>query len=188
MSVTGQQRIPTLTLTAVLRLFTSECPELGLWLVKSFFTGLMKESASIMSLTVIFFAHLFDPELDAKLQIKIFGGNKTVPHTVEIVGNWLNTKSDGRVISNKMTHVWPPCSPYLSPLDFWFWGHAMHHLKTTKPLTIEQLTVDVKDFASQLDQETVKKAVKDIIFRAGCCLDNGGSAFESKLKAYKRIH
>ena len=58
-------------------------------------------------------------------------------------------------------------------------------------LTIEQLmvdAVDVNDFASQLDQETVKKAVKDIISRAGCCLDNGGSAFESKLKAYKRIH
>ena len=48
--------------------------------------------------------------------------------------------------------------------------------------------VGVKDFASQLDQESVEKAVKDIISRAGWCLDNGGSAFESKLKAYKRIH
>ena len=105
---------------------------------------------------------------------------------MEIVRNWLDTKFDGRVISNKMTHFWPPCSPDLSPLDFWFWGHAMHHLKTTKPLTIEQLMVDVNNFASQLDQETVKMAVKDIISRAGCCLDNGGSAFESKLKAYKR--
>ena len=104
----------------------------------------------------------------------------------EIVRNWLDTKFDDRVISKEMTYVWPPRSPDLSPLDFWFWGHAMHHLKTTKPLTIEQLMVDVNNFASQLDQETVKKAVKDIISRAGCCLDNGGSAFESKLKAYKR--
>ena len=54
--------------------------------------------------------------------------------------------------------------------------------------TIEQLMVDVNDFASHLDQETIKEAVKDIISRAGCYLDNGGSAFESKLKAYKRIH
>ena len=46
--------------------------------------------------------------------------------------------------------------------------------------------VDVNDFASQLDQETVKKAVKDIFSRAGC-LDNGGSTFKSKFKAYKRI-
>ena len=37
-------------------------------------------------------------------------------------------------------------------------------------LTIEQLMSDVNDFASQLDQETVKKAV--VISRAGCCLDN----------------
>ena len=64
----------------------------------------------------------------------------------------------------------------------------MHHLKTTKSLTIEQLMVDVDDFASQLDQETVKKTVKDIISRADCCLDNGGSANESKLMAYKRIY
>ena len=103
---------------------------------------------------------------------------------MEIVRNWLDTKFDGRVIFNKMTPVWPPCSPGLYPLDFWFWGHPMHHLKTT----IEQLMVDVNDFTSQLDQETVKKAVKDIISRAGCCLDNEGSANESKLKAYKRIH
>ena len=72
-------------------------------------------------------------------------------------------------------------SATLRTLDFWFWGHAMHHLKTTKPLTIEQLMVNVNYFASQLDQETVKKAVKDIITRAGCCLDNEGTAFESKL-------
>ena len=52
----------------------------------------------------------------------------------------------------------------------------------------DSFNVDVNDFASQLDQETVKKTVKDIISRADCCLDNGGSAFESKLKAYKRIH
>ena len=48
--------------------------------------------------------------------------------------------------------------------------------------------VDVNDFAYQLEQETVKKAVKDIISRAGCCLDKGGLAFESKLKAYKKIN
>ena len=48
--------------------------------------------------------------------------------------------------------------------------------------------VDVNDFAFQLDQETDKNAVKVIISRAGCCLENGGSAFESKLKAYKRLH
>jgi len=48
--------------------------------------------------------------------------------------------------------------------------------------------VAVKDFASQLDQEIVKKAIKDIISRVGGCLDNGGSAFECKLKAYKRVH
>ena len=48
----------------------------------------------------------------------------------------------------------------------------MNHLKTTKALTIVQLMVDVNDFAFQLDQETDKNAVKVIISRAGCCLEN----------------
>ena len=48
--------------------------------------------------------------------------------------------------------------------------------------------VDVNDFASQFDQESVKEAVKDTISKAGCCLHSGSSAFEYKLKAYKRIH
>ena len=53
---------------------------------------------------------------------------------------------------------------------------------------VELELLDVNDFASQLDQKTVKKAVKGIISRAGCCLDKGGLAFESKLKAYKIIN
>ena len=69
---------------------------------------------------------------------------------------------------------------------YWISEHAMHHLKTSKPPTFERLMVDVNDFASQLDQETVKKAV--VISRAGCCLDNWGWAFKSKIKAYKIIH
>ena len=51
---------------------------------------------------------------------------------------------------------------------------------------IPQTTVQ-RILRKDLRKETVKKAVKDIISRAGCCLNNGGSAFESKLKAYKRI-
>ena len=43
----------------------------------------------------------------------------------------------------------------------WISGSGdMHHLKTTELLIIEQLMVDVNDFASQSDQESVKEVVK----------------------------
>ena len=44
------------------------------------------------------------------------------------------------------------------------------------------------DTTIKLGVEPVSKNLKDIISIAGCCLDNGDSAFKSKLKAYKRIH
>ena len=44
----------------------------------------------------------------------------------------------------------------------------------------------VSEYVSTIPKEKVYKAVKDIYVRAGCCLENGGGAFEPMLKSYKR--
>ena len=49
-----------------------------------------------------------------------------------------------------------------------------------------QLIITILGFCWNYAQPfVVYKAVRDIYVRAGCCLDNGGAAFESKLKKYK---
>ena len=73
-----------------------------------------------------------------------------------------------------------------SPLDYWLWGAADQHLKVTRPQNIEELIKHVNDFAKSIPKQDVYKAVKDIYVRAGCCLENGGAAFESRLKKYKK--
>ena len=104
---------------------------------------------------------------------------------MEVVRDWLTDKFKDRVISNKMDIAWPPKSPDMSPLDYWLWGACDQHLKVTKPRNIEELIEHVNDYAKSIPKEQVYKAVRDIYVRAGCCLDNGGAAFESKLKKYK---
>ena len=71
-------------------------------------------------------------------------------------------------------------------LDYWLWGAADQHLKVTRPQNIEELIEHVNDFAKSIPKQDVYKAVKDIYVRAGCCLENGGAAFESRLKKYKK--
>jgi len=90
------------------------------------------------------------------------------------------------VISNKMEHIWPPKSPDMSPLDYWFWGACDQHIKESKPQNIDELVDHVPDYARNIPRQVVFKAVKDIYIRAGCCLDNSGGAFEKKLKLDKR--
>ena len=41
---------------------------------------------------------------------------------------FLDEKFGGCVISNKTDTPWPPNSPDLYPLDFFFWGYAMNHV------------------------------------------------------------
>ena len=57
--------------------------------------------------------------------------------------------------------------------------------KLTKPGNIEELIEHVNDYAKSIPKELVYKAVRDIYVRAGCCLENGGAAFKSKLEKYK---
>ena len=72
-----------------------------------------------------------------------------------------------------MKIVWPPKSPDMLPLDYWFWGACEQHIKKSKPLNIDELVDLVSDYARNIPRQVVFKVVKDIYIRAGCCMDNG---------------
>ena len=45
-------------------------------------------------------------------------------HTTDEVLDFLKSKFNGRVISNRLDFSWPAKSPNLNPLDYFFWGAA----------------------------------------------------------------
>ena len=67
------------------------------------------------------------------------------------------------MISNKMKHIWPPKSPDMSPLDYWFWGACEQHIKKSKPLNIDELVDLVSDYARNIPRQVVFKAVRIFI-------------------------
>ena len=61
------------------------------------------------------------------------------------------------------------------------------NLSKSSVWTISQdLKEVVSNFVESLDDEVVKRAVRDVRTRAELCLKMGGSHFKSQLKKYKR--
>ena len=73
-----------------------------------------------------------------------------------------------------------------SPLDYFLWGIAETEVRRVKPKSLEELKTVVSDFVECLDEDVVRRAVRDIRPRAELCIKMGGGHFESQLKKYKR--
>ena len=107
-------------------------------------------------------------------------------HTTALVLDWWFDNFGDRVISNLTDHVWPPRSPDLSPLDFWFWGACMAMLRKNKITTMNGVIDAVNEFAASIPPADVRKSVRDIYARADACISHDGGAFEHSLKRHKR--
>ena len=67
-------------------------------------------------------------------------------HTTNAVLSYLKDKLQGRVVSHKTDFPWPPKSPDLNPLDFYFWGVAEKEVCDKRPKSLNQLQLIVENF------------------------------------------
>lgn len=102
-------------------------------------------------------------------------------HTTHMNLEFLQSKFGGRVISNKTDTLWPPNSPDLNPLDFFFWGHSMNHVFRTKPSSIEELKSIVNEFAENMDPDLIVRACESARFRFEKLQQEQGGHFEHLL-------
>ena len=107
-------------------------------------------------------------------------------HTSALSLEWIRQKFGTRVISGRTEIAWPARSPDEAPCDYYLWGNCMDEVRRVKPSTLEELKEVVSDFVACLDEEEVRRAVRDVRPRAELCIRNGGGHFESQLKKYKR--
>ena len=105
-------------------------------------------------------------------------------HTTNAILNFLLDKFRGRVISRRSEIVWPPYSPDLNVLDYFFWSYAMIHVRRRKPATIEELKETVEDVAATIPEEMIRDAVANVRKRCRACIEADGDHFESFLKQF----
>ena len=108
------------------------------------------------------------------------------PHTTNDCLEFLQLKFQNRVISNRLDFFWPPKSPDLNPLDFYFWGEAEKAVYDAKPKNIEDLKQTVEDFARSVSRETLLAVADNFYKRSKLCLEEKGGHFEHKLKKIKK--
>nr|XP_022905995.1 uncharacterized protein LOC111417835 [Onthophagus taurus] len=102
------------------------------------------------------------------------------PHNIRRVTAWLNQTYPGQWFGQYGPIRWPPRSPDLTPLDFFFWGYL-------KQEVYQQESEDVEDVIAKFHAATVlitptmlENVRQDIVTRAHKCIANNGLHFEQQ--------
>ena len=107
-------------------------------------------------------------------------------HTAKTSLDYLQSVFGDRLISNKTDLIWPPYSPDLSPLDFWFWSAMRRLIGEDNPQNAVQIKLSACRACSLITAEQVKKAVGDFPIRLMALREAQGHHFEYGLKKFKR--
>lgn len=104
------------------------------------------------------------------------------PHYANSVRQFLYEKfSPQRVISRGCDIVWPPRSPDLNPLDFWFWGALKARVfHTNPPETLEELKERIIDECRRFTVEELQSATSSLLSRLQMVVENGGGHIEHR--------
>ena len=75
-----------------------------------------------------------------------------------------------QVISGNTEIAWPACSPYKAPCDNFLWGICDQEIRKVKPRDLGELQEVVSDFVQSLDEDVVRRAIRDNRPRAEMCI------------------
>lgn len=118
-----------------------------------------------------------------KLSSVIYMQDGAPPHYALAVRNYLCTTFDkNRVISRGCLNDWPPRSPDLNPLDYWFWGTLKARVfHTDRPRSLEALKARITDECARFTVEEFAAAISNLNSRLYLTLDVDGGHFEQYL-------
>jgi hypothetical protein len=105
-------------------------------------------------------------------------------HTANNSMKLLNEIFGERVISR---NVWPPCSPELTPSDFYLWGAAKSAVYRDRPRTLNELNTAITAYIRNISQADMQKVFANKIKRVQSCIDARGHHFQQHLQAHSNF-
>jgi hypothetical protein len=102
-------------------------------------------------------------------------------HCTDSVLQWLGTVFQTRVISRRSAIPWPPESPDLNPLDYWFWGHASAAVNAENPTNLNDIMDVVERFCQILTEDEITRSTASILRRMESCRGVNGRHFQHLL-------
>ena len=95
-------------------------------------------------------------------------------HTANIVKNYLKSAVPAYWAKSE----WPPCSPDLNPLDYFFWGVVAREVGLQESENTQVLKIKIGEAIAKIEAKTVISACRGFRGRLERCVAAGGRHFE----------
>ncbi len=99
------------------------------------------------------------------------------PHIAKAVKSFLLERFPGGLISRHFPFRWPPRSPDLNPLDFWFWGDLKRIVFNSPVDYLDDLRERIVDAVSNVPREMLANVINSIPERMKKLRFAGGAQF-----------
>lgn len=116
----------------------------------------------------------------------LFQHDGAPPHYAPAVRNFLDTTFPGRWIGRRGCIDWPPRSPDLNPIDFFFWGAVKEKAFIRKPTSLVELRTYISDACNDITSnlELCTNVCRSVTGKLQACMKAEGGLFEqSKMRA-----
>lgn len=100
------------------------------------------------------------------------------PHYALIVRDFLNNIFPEKWIGRRGAVEWPPRSPDLTPLDFFYWGYLKGKVYETKPTDIDDLRERICNVSSEISANMLQNVTNQHYVRFSHCQLKYGGHFE----------
>lgn len=95
---------------------------------------------------------------------------------------YLDATFPGRWIGRRGEIEWPPRSPDLTPLDFFYWGYLKDRVYQTKPDSIDDLRGRILETSNAITPEMIADVLETFYQRLAHCQTVEGAQFEHLIK------
>ena len=102
-------------------------------------------------------------------------------HTAKPVTQWLDENLPFQWIGLKASIKWPPRSPDLTPLDFFFWSFLKNKVHSRKPETLDELKLFILEECQGMDGDMLKRVCNNTVKRNTACFNTSGDVFENNI-------
>jgi len=103
------------------------------------------------------------------------------PHIKKCVTDFLSEQFKTKIISRCFDNAWPPRSPDLTPMDFWFWGALKRRVYGRCPTNLEQLKQFITEEMRAISADELRRSCESVATRLEALLGNNGGHIEQLL-------
>ncbi|EGI66419.1 hypothetical protein G5I_05054, partial [Acromyrmex echinatior] len=95
-------------------------------------------------------------------------------HFAVATRDYLNEIFHNKWIGRRGSIEWPPRSPDLAPLDYFYWGYLKMKLDANHPQTIPELKEEIRRTINEISPQLCQNVIENFVKRMNVCKQSRG--------------